>query len=124
MAKAKELLDFIRQNIPLRTCKLNLTQNNIEKKKFKVCLEYHLGNCKGPCEGLQTIEEYADGLQQVKDILKGNVSPVIKHFKKEIQQNVESLKFEQAAITKKKLENLRADLLKCCPFLFTGNARL
>src|SRR6202453_3198537 len=50
VAKAKELLDFIKQNIPLRTCKLNLTEANITKGKFKVCLEYHLGNCKGPCE--------------------------------------------------------------------------
>ena len=56
--KVRELIEFIRQTIPLRTCSLNLTQKNIEKKKFKVCLEYHLGNCKGPCEGLQTEEDY------------------------------------------------------------------
>src|SRR4249920_3513459 len=56
--KVRELLDFIRQTILLRTCKLNLSENNISKGKFKVCLEYHLGNCKGPCEGLQTVENY------------------------------------------------------------------
>src|SRR5687767_2043660 len=56
VGKVRELLDFIKQNIQLRTCKLNLTQNNISKGKFRVCLEYHLGNCKGPCEGLQTEE--------------------------------------------------------------------
>src|ERR1043166_1822130 len=56
--KVRELISFIRQYIPLRTCKLNLTQQNIARKKFKVCLEYHLGNCKGPCEALQTDDDY------------------------------------------------------------------
>src|SRR5215510_4300081 len=73
VAKVRELLDFVRANIQLRTCKLNLTRNNIEKGKFKVCLEYHLGNCKGPCEGLQSAEDYGEGLQQLKNILKGNL---------------------------------------------------
>ena len=107
VAKAKELLDFIKQNIQLRTCKLNLTQSNISRKKFKVCLEYHLGNCKGPCEGLQTAEEYDEGLYQLKNILKGNLSPVIKHFKNEMQQNVQQLEFEKANLLKKKLEHLQ-----------------
>jgi excinuclease ABC subunit C len=107
VAKAKELLDFIKQNIPLRTCKLNLTQSNINKGKFKVCLEYHLGNCKGPCEALQTIEDYNEGLDQLKNILKGNLSPVIKHFKNELQLNVQQLQFEKANILKKKLEHLQ-----------------
>src|SRR6185436_12652090 len=65
VAKVRDLLNFIKQNIQLRTCKLNLTANNIEKKKFKVCLEYHLGNCKGPCEGLQSAEDYSQGLSQL-----------------------------------------------------------
>ena len=56
VGKVRELLSFIRYNIPLRTCNLNLTKKNIEKGKFKVCLEYHLGNCKGPCEGKQSLE--------------------------------------------------------------------
>ena len=68
--KVRELLDFIKANIQLRTCKLNLTDNNISKGKFKVCLEYHLGNCKGPCEGKQTQEEYTQSLSQVKNIMK------------------------------------------------------
>ncbi|HXL58439.1 MAG TPA: GIY-YIG nuclease family protein, partial [Chitinophagaceae bacterium] len=59
--KVRELISFIRQFIPLRTCKLPLTEQNIRKNKFKVCLEYHLGNCKGPCEGLQTEQDYAEG---------------------------------------------------------------
>src|SRR3982751_3117672 len=54
VGKVRELLDFIKSNVQLRTCQLNLSENNIRKGKFKVCLEYHLGNCKGPCEGLQT----------------------------------------------------------------------
>src|SRR5690606_25356131 len=81
VSKVRELLDFIKTAIPLRTCKLNLTDNNIRKGKFKVCLEYHLGNCMGPCEGRQTKEDYAENLSQVRNILKGNLSAVIQHFK-------------------------------------------
>ena len=107
VGKVRELLDFIKQNIQLRTCKLNLSQNNIEKKKFKVCLEYHLGNCKGPCEGLQTLKDYDTELQQLKDILKGNLSPVIQSYKAEMQEKVEQLQFEKAGLVKKKLEHLQ-----------------
>src|SRR5215207_8933482 len=80
VAKVRELLDFIKQNIQLRTCKLNLTESNIKKEKFKVCLEYHLGNCKGPCEGFQSAEDYSQGLSQLKNLMKGNLYPVIQHF--------------------------------------------
>ncbi|MFT3702947.1 MAG: excinuclease ABC subunit UvrC [Agriterribacter sp.] len=107
VGKVRELLDFIRQNIPLRTCKLNLTPQNIEKKKFKVCLEYHLGNCKGPCEGLQTAEDYKQGLQQIKNILKGNLSPVINSFKDEMKVLAEQMEFEKAEIFRKKIEHLQ-----------------
>ena len=107
VGKVRELLDFIKQNIQLRTCKLNLTKGNIEKKKFKVCLEYHLGNCKGPCEGLQSLDEYEEGLQQLKNILKGNLGPVIQHFKADMQKYVQALEFEKAVIIKKKLEHLQ-----------------
>jgi len=106
IGKVRELLDFIKQNVQLRTCKLNLTKINIDKKKFKVCLEYHLGNCKGPCEAFQTFEDYNDGLQQLKNILKGNLSPVIQHFKAEMQEQVQVLQFEKAGIIKKKLAHL------------------
>ncbi len=106
VAKVRELINFIRYNIPLRTCKLNLTKNNIQRGKFKVCLEYHLGNCKGPCQGLQTEEDYAEGLAQVRNILKGNTTPVIQHFKKEMAEMVAELKFEKAEILKKKIEHL------------------
>ncbi|HYE56813.1 MAG TPA: excinuclease ABC subunit UvrC [Chitinophagaceae bacterium] len=106
VGKVRELLDFIRANIPLRTCKLNLTETNIKKGKFKVCLEYHLGNCKGPCEGLQTPEDYEQGLRQIKNILKGNLGPVIQHFKKEMKDCAESLQFEKAEILRKKIAHL------------------
>jgi excinuclease ABC subunit C len=104
--KVRELLDFVRNTIPLRTCSLNLTPSNIEKRKFKVCLEYHLGNCKGPCEGLQPAADYNENLGQVKNILKGNLSEVVSHFKKEIKEEAAVLSFENAAQLKKKLEFL------------------
>src|SRR4029079_15398540 len=81
VGKVRELLDFIKQTIQLRNCSLNLSKRNIEKGKIKVCLEYHLGNCKGPCEGLQSEDSYNEGLVLLKNLLKGNLSPVIQHFK-------------------------------------------
>ena len=105
--KVRELLNFIRQTILLRTCKLNLSEINIKKRKFKVCLEYHLGNCKGPCEGLQSLEDYNEELLQLVNILKGNLSPVIQYFKKEMQEHVLKMEFEKAAIYKTKIEHLK-----------------
>lgn len=105
--KVKDLLGFIKQNIPLRTCKLNLSKSNIEKKKFKVCLEYHLGNCKGPCENLQTREDYDEGLERLKHLLKGNLSPVLQEFKKQLKFHSNNLEFEKAAIYKNKIEHLQ-----------------
>lgn len=107
VAKVRELLDFIKQNIQLRTCKLNLTENNIQKKKFKVCLEYHLGNCKGPCEGYQSAEDYTQGLSQLKNLMKGNLYPVIQHFKQEMQLYVEKMEFEKAEFIRKKIDHLQ-----------------
>ncbi|MFC0775927.1 excinuclease ABC subunit UvrC [Terrimonas alba] len=104
--KVRELIEFTRHTIPLRNCSLNLTQKNIEQKKFKVCLEYHLGNCKGPCEGLQTKEDYAESIDQLKNLLRGNLSPVIRHFKEEMKAHAANLAFEKAEITKKKIEYL------------------
>ncbi len=104
--KVRDLLDFIKQNIPLRNCKLNLTKYNIEKNKFKVCLEYHLGNCKGPCEGLQSLEDYNDGLERLKHLLKGNLSPVLQEFKKQLKAHSENMEFEKAAIYQNKIEHL------------------
>ena len=107
VGKVSELLEFIKQNIPLRTCKLVLTPTNIEKKKFKVCLEYHLGNCKGPCEGIQTLEDYNEGVDSIKNLLKGNLTPVIQHFKLAMSNHIQELEFEKAEIIKKKLDHLQ-----------------
>ncbi len=104
--RVRELIEFIKQYIPLRTCKLNLTESNIQKKKFKVCLEYHLGNCKGPCEGLQSMQDYNEGLLQIKDMLKGNLNSVMLHFKKEMKRAAANLEFEKAEMLKKKIAHL------------------
>lgn len=105
--RVRELINFIRQTIPIRTCSLNLTQKNIEKKKFKVCLEYHLGNCKGPCEGLQTEEDYKESIEQIKNLLKGNLNPVINHFKNEMKGHAEKMAFEKAELIRKKIDFLK-----------------
>lgn len=104
--KVRELLEFIRRTIPMRTCSLNLSPRNIEKGKYKVCLEYHLGNCKGPCEGLQTRADYDDNTGQIRDLLKGNLRPVIRHFKEEMKTYAEALEFEKAEQVRKKIEYL------------------
>ncbi len=106
--RVREILAFIKETIPLRTCKLNLTQNHIAKGKFKVCLEYHLGNCKGPCEGLQTEEDYAASIQQIRQIVKGNLTPLLHQLKAEMQQHAENLEFEKAELVKKKISHLEA----------------
>ncbi len=105
--KAKELLSFIKLHIPLRTCSLNLSPANIEKGKYKVCLEYHLGNCKAPCVSLQTLQEYDEGINQIKHILKGNLAGVIDKYKKEQQSFIEELAFEKAGLVQQKIDALK-----------------
>ena len=102
----RELIKHIKESIALRTCTLPLSPKNIEKGKFKVCLEYHLGNCKGPCQGLQTEEDYEKSLEQVTHLLKGNVKPLIAHLNKKMNEQASALAFEKAALTKKKIEEL------------------
>ena len=104
--RVKELLQVIKQNIPLRTCNLNLSPANVARGKYKVCLEYHLGNCKGPCEGLQTSEDYNESLQYVRHVLKGNIGDVVKHLKEEMAGYAAEMKFEKAQIVKQKIESL------------------
>jgi len=106
--KVRELISFIKQYIPLRTCKLPLTQSNIAKGKFKVCLEYHLGNCKGPCEGLQTLEDYNEGIQQMREMLRGNLGSIIKKYKIQMQDFASSMLFEKAEMMRKKIEHLES----------------
>ncbi len=104
--RVRELLEFIKQTIQLRNCNLNLTPGNIEKKKFKVCLEYHLGNCKGPCEGLQTLADYEEYISQLRNLLRGNLAPVIRHFKEEMKAHAAELAFEKAELVRKKIDYL------------------
>ena len=98
------LLDLIRQLYQLRTCKLKLTEEYILKKKLKVCLEHHIGNCKGPCEGLQTREDYENTIVEIKEIIKGNIYSVIQQLKELMKQYAEGLEFEKAQVVKEKIE--------------------
>lgn len=107
VGRVRELLGIIKQNIPLRTCNLSLTKGNIAKGKFKVCLEYHLGNCMGPCEGLQSEEAYQENLQHVRHILKGNTGEVMQFLKAEMQMHAADLAFEKAEIYKQKMQDLQ-----------------
>jgi excinuclease ABC subunit C len=104
---ARELLDLIKENIPLRNCSLNLSEQNINKGKFKVCLEYHLGNCNGPCEGYQTADDYNEKLQYIRNILKGNMAAVLKGLKTEMMQLAGNMEFEKAEMIKHKIASLQ-----------------
>jgi excinuclease ABC subunit C len=100
------VLDTIRELFPLRTCNLNLTPENIAKGKFKVCLEYQIGNCKGPCEGLQSKEENEENLTDIYDILNGKISVVTNRLKEQLEDAAVNLRFEEAYTLKAKLEKL------------------
>ena len=97
------ILDLIKETYPLRTCNLPLTPKNIEDGKFKVCLEYQIGNCKGPCQAYQSLDDYENGIEEIKDILNGKISNVIKNVKQIIKTSVEELNFEYAHLYQRKL---------------------
>lgn len=100
------ILELIRKLYPLRTCNYNLSQENIDNDKFKVCLEYHIGNCKAPCVGKQTEEDYSDAIQNIKAIIKGNIHGVIKYLKILMKQYADELAFEKAQLIKEKIQLL------------------
>lgn len=100
------VLDVIRDLFPLRTCNLALTQENIARGKFKICLEYQIGNCKGPCEGYQSEEDYDQNLRDIKDILNGKISVVTNRIKEQMQTAVSEMNFEKAHAYKMKLDKL------------------
>lgn len=102
--KTKQIFELIKNLFPIRTCNYNLSQENIDKGKFKVCLEYHLGNCLGPCEGHQSEEDYMNTIQQIKNILHGSFKPVKDYIKEQMQLYAEELQFEKASAMKDKLE--------------------
>lgn len=100
------ILDMIRELFPLRTCNLNLSPENIAKGKYKICLEYQIGNCKGPCEGYQSEDDYNQNLVDIKDILNGKIAIVTNRLKSQMNEAVSALDFEVAQKVKLKLEKL------------------
>ena len=100
------VLELIRQLYKIRTCNLNLTEENIQRKKFKVCLEFHIGNCKGPCEALQTQDNYDGTIEEIKEIIKGNINSVNRHLKALMQKKAENFEFEKAHRIKQKIDLL------------------
>jgi excinuclease ABC subunit C len=100
------LLDLIRQLYKLRTCSYDLSESNIEKKKFRACLEFHIGRCKAPCEGKQSFEEYDEDMKQIRKIIKGEFAFALKDIKKEMQLLASNLEFEKAEELKNKIELL------------------
>ena len=101
------ILDFIKTIIPLRNCILNLDEINISKQKYKVCLEYHIGNCKGPCESHQSQEDYDFSIDQIRHILKGNIQPVIQFLKQKMNLAVESYNYEEAEKYRQRLDGIQ-----------------
>jgi len=106
MKTVHTLLDLIKGLFQLRTCNYDLSESKVEAGKFKVCLEYHLGNCKGPCEGLQTEENYHDDIRSIREILKGNFKDSLSQFKKQMKRCAEDMQFEEAQKIKEKIEIL------------------
>lgn len=100
------ILDLVKELYPLRTCNYDLSKANIDSGKFKVCLEYHIGNCKGPCEGLESIANYEKQVQAIREILKGNFKESLKEFKKLMTDLALDMKFEEAQKIKEKIEVL------------------
>ncbi|MBO4530211.1 MAG: excinuclease ABC subunit UvrC [Paludibacteraceae bacterium] len=99
----RTILELIEQLYPLRNCKLNLTPEAIQQNKYKVCLQYHIKKCKGCCEGLQSWEEYKKNIEEIKQILKGEIGEIEKNIEKEMMKLAEELRFEEAQVLKEKL---------------------
>ncbi|MBC7846866.1 MAG: excinuclease ABC subunit UvrC [Flavobacterium sp.] len=100
------ILDLIKELYPLRTCNYDLSKLNIDNGKFKVCLEYHIGNCKGPCEGYESLEDYQKQVDAIREILKGNFKESMKDFKKLMTDLAKDMRFEEAQKIKEKIEVL------------------
>jgi excinuclease ABC subunit C len=100
------ILELIKELYTLRTCNFDLSQNNIDNHKFKVCLEYHIGNCKGGCEGHETLENYQKQIEAIREILKGNFAASMKDFKRLMTDLAQNMRFEEAQKIKEKIEIL------------------
>ncbi|PKP52506.1 MAG: excinuclease ABC subunit C [Bacteroidetes bacterium HGW-Bacteroidetes-1] len=102
----KTLLDLIRHLYTIRSCSLNLSENEIGRKQYKVCLEYHIGNCKGPCEGLQSSTDYSAMIKEIRMIIRGKIQVVLRDMKNQMMEHAENMEFEKAQLIKEKLDLL------------------
>jgi excinuclease ABC subunit C len=102
----RTIKDIVKQLYKLRTCSLNLSSSNVKKGKYKVCLEYHIGNCKAPCVGKQSEEDYDETIRQIKSIIKGNIGSVIAELTQIMIAKADKLEFEQAQVVKDKIDIL------------------
>lgn len=100
------VLELIKQLYKLRTCHLNLSAANIEAGKFKVCLEYHIGNCKAPCVAKETEEEYNQKITEIREIIRGNATTVLRHLRDQMKDHVAKLEYEKAQLVKNKVDQL------------------
>ncbi len=106
MRTVRTLLDLIKSVYPLRTCNYDLTEEKIQAGKYKLCLEYHLGNCLGPCEGLQDEASYSRAIGDIREIVKGNFGHSLRYFKHQMQQLAAEMHFEEAQLVKEKIDIL------------------
>ncbi len=106
MKTVRVLLDLIKSVYPLRTCNYDLSKEKIQAGKYKVCLEYHLGNCKGPCEGFQSADEYQRQITDIREIIKGNFKSSVQYFKGQMKALAEDMRFEEAQMIKDKIDVL------------------
>lgn len=117
---ARMMLQMLKELYPIRTCKYQLTPESIARGQHKVCLEYHIKRCKGPCEGLQSLDEYKQNIAEIKEILKGNISQISKHLYEQMQTLAAELRFEEAQAVKEKyevIENYRSKSTVVTPML-------
>ena len=118
---AKTLLEMLRQLYPIRNCKLILKEENINNGHYRPCLEYHIGNCKAPCDGSIDEEEYRQMILNVKKVIKGNINEVLRDMKSQMMAHAAKLEFEQAQVIKDKydlLENYHAKSVVCSNTIF------
>lgn len=102
----KTLLSFIRENFPLRTCTLDLSEKHISAQKYRACLDYHIGTCKAPCIALQTEAEYNENMRQIRNIIRGNIGSVIRELKQRMNERAQKMEFEEAQKVKDKIDAL------------------
>ena len=118
---AKTFLEMLRKLYPIRNCKLVLKEENIYNGHYRPCLEYHIGNCKAPCDGSMSEEEYREMILNVKKVIKGNIQEVLKDMKAQMMDHASRLEFEQAQVIKDKydiLENYHAKSVVCSNTIF------